>query len=39
LDDVVLLVAVYVDAAGDRERALEILASRETARNRFYRGD
>jgi 5,6,7,8-tetrahydromethanopterin hydro-lyase len=64
VDDVVLLVAVYVDADGDdhtavreanrratrdaiadalqldhRERTREILASRETARNRFYRGD
>ncbi|HET6174954.1 MAG TPA: formaldehyde-activating enzyme [Gaiellales bacterium] len=63
VDDVVLLVAVYVDAEGDdhtavreanreatraaiadalqldhRERAQEIIASRETARNRFYRG-
>jgi hypothetical protein len=64
LDDVVLLVAVYADAAGRRSHrrpqgqprrdaatrsqmpcglitanALEILASRETARNHFYRGD
>jgi 5,6,7,8-tetrahydromethanopterin hydro-lyase len=63
VDDLVLLIAVYVDAAGDdhtavreanrratrdaladallpshRERALEILALRETATNRFYRG-
>jgi formaldehyde-activating enzyme len=64
VDDVVLLVAVYVDPEGSdhtavreanrratrdaiadalqadhRERALETMASRETARNRFYRGD
>jgi hypothetical protein len=33
--------AAIADAlqADHRERALEILASRETARNRFYRGD
>jgi 5,6,7,8-tetrahydromethanopterin hydro-lyase len=64
VDDVVLLVAVYVDPEGGdhtavreanrratrdaiadalqfdhRERARELLASRETARNRFYRGE
>jgi 5,6,7,8-tetrahydromethanopterin hydro-lyase len=64
VDDVVLLVAVWVDPEGDdhtavrkanraatrdaiadallpdhRERALDLLASRESASNRFYRGE
>jgi 5,6,7,8-tetrahydromethanopterin hydro-lyase len=64
VDDLVLLIAVWVDAGGDdhtatraanrlatraaiadalqtdhRERALELIAARETARNRFYRGE
>ena len=64
VDDVVLLIAVWVDPEGDdhtavrkanraatlaaiadalqpdhRERALDLLASRESASNRFYRGE
>ena len=64
VDDLVLLIAVWVDANGDdhtatrvanrlatraaiadalqpdhRERALALIAARETARNRFYRGE